>query len=199
VTTAPASIYDQLDADEAKRRERLSAPDALANAALWYAAAGWPVFPLKPAGKTPLTRNGFKDASTNLTQVAAWWRTTPAANIGVPTGVRFDVIDVDGPEGFASLATIRHHNCPPDCCAETVCPGDPTVLGMEILAKAYTGGGGRHLLVAPLGHRNGARIMPGIDIRGQGGYIVAPPSRHESGRLYDWLTPPPAALLAAVA
>lgn len=194
-TTAPAHDYDALDRDDEQRRARLTAPGALADAARWYVAvAGWPVFPLKPNGKTPMTAHGFKDATTSLEQINAWWAATPEANIGLPTGVAFDVIDIDGPAGFRSLAQLRHHDCPTDCCATTTCPGSPTVLGLEVLAKSYTGGGGRHLLVAPLGQRNGAAVLPGIDLRGTGGYVVAPPSRHASGRLYDWITPPPPAL-----
>lgn len=198
-TTATADLdYAQLDHDDEQRRARLTAPGALADAARWYiTVARWPVFPLKPTGKTPMTAHGFQDAITDLTQVNEWWAKWPQANIGTPTGITFDVIDVDGPPGFASLGAMRHHNCPPDCCAETTCPGDPTVLGLHVIAKAYTGGGGRHLLVQATGHKNHTSLMPGIDIRGTGGYIVLPPSRHESGRIYDWLEPPDERLYAS--
>lgn len=176
MTSAPATIdHNTLDREDEERRARLTGPAALTDAAHWYATvAGWPVFPLKPGGKTPATRNGFKDATVDPDQITAWWTATPQANIGTPTGITFDVIDIDGPEGFWSLADIRDANMLPD-----------------VLAKAYTGGGGRHLLVPPgvLG-KNGARIMPGIDTRGAGGYIVLPPSRHETGRIYDWIDAP---------
>lgn len=202
MTPAPAEPdWNALAREDEERRARLHAPDALALAAKWYATvANWPVFPLKPGGKTPLTRNGFKDATTDLEQITGWWTATPDANIGTPTGYAFDVIDVDGPEGFASLAQLRHAACLVDCCATGTCPGSSTVLDLEILAKAYTGGGGRHLLTTPgaIG-KNGARLMPGIDVRGAGGYVVLPPSRHESGNLYDWLTPPGTSLYRAVA
>lgn len=191
MTTAPAHDYDALDRSDTQRRERLEAPNALTDAALWYANAGWPIFPLRPAGKTPLTAHGFKDATTDLPVIRSWWQATPQANIGVATGVKFDVIDVDGPEGFASLADIWHATCPPDCCATTTCQPDRTrILGHDVLAVAYTGGGGRHILIPPTGQTNGAKLVAGIDYRGAGGYIVLPPSRHESGRRYDWLDAP---------
>jgi hypothetical protein len=195
VSTAPADLqhhYDQLERDDEQRRARLAAPDALTLAASWYATvAGWPVFPLKPRGKTPLTRNGFKDATVDPEQVKAWWAATPQANIGTPTGIRFDVIDVDGPAGYHSLAVMRHADCPPDCCAEKVCWPDRTrILGHAVLAESHTGGGGRHILIPPTGQGNGTRLMPGIDHRGDGGYIVLPVSVHESGERYGWITPP---------
>jgi hypothetical protein len=203
VSTAPADLPAQLAAlehDDEQRRARLTAPDALANAATWYAEHGWPVFPLKPTGKTPLTRNGFKDATVDLEQIRAWWTATPQANIGTPTGLRFDVIDVDGPDGYLSLADMWHIGCPPDCCADTVCLPDRTViLGHPVLAMAYTGGGGRHILIAPTGQGNGARLVPGIDVRGAGGYVVLPPSLHETGGRYDWITPPDDRLLKVAA
>lgn len=178
MTTAHAD-YDALDREDEARRARLNRPDALANAALWYATHGWPVFPLKPGGKTPATRHGFHDASTDIDTVRTWWADIPQANIGTPTGLAFDVIDIDGPDGFTSLADIREADALP-----------------EVFAKSYTGGGGRHLLVAPgVVAKNGARLLPGIDTRGAGGYIVLPPSRHESGRLYDWLDAPDHRLL----
>lgn len=199
MSTAPADLPAQfaaLEHDDEQRRARLSAPDALANAATWYAEHGWPVFPLKTQGKTPLTRNGFKDATVDLEQIRAWWAATPQANIGTPTGLRFDVIDVDGAAGLMSLATLRHDSCPDGCCDNQMCWGTPDeILGLPILAKSYTGGHGRHILIAPTGQGNGAKIMPGIDYRGAGGYIVLPPSLHESGNRYDWITPPDDRLL----
>lgn len=199
MTTAPATTdFDALDREDAHRRSRLEAPEALANAAAWYAAQGWAIFPLKPRGKTPLTAHGFKDATCNLDVVRAWWATTPQANIGTPTGQRFDVVDIDGPEGFRSATDLWHADCPDNCCATTTCRPDRShILGLDVLAVAYTGGGGRHVLIPPTGQRNGARLLPGIDYRGAGGYIVLPPSRHESGRLYDWINPPDTRLAMA--
>ena len=86
------------------------------NAALEYAARGWPVFPLVPRGKTPLTAHGFKDATTDEAQIRIWWTETPDANIGTPTGLvtRRSVVDEDnkpwkgatGSKTMDALATV---------------------------------------------------------------------------------------------
>lgn len=177
-----------VEAEVRARTARLEAPDALARTALWYAKRGLPVFPLQPAcpvpagtdwrhqcpihetacGKAPLTRNGFKDATTDPGQVTAWWRRNPRANIGTPTGLSFDVIDVDGPEGLH----VFNLDLPPR------------------LAHVTTPrGGGHHLYVAPSGKGNRAKIWPGVDYRGIGGYVVLPPSVGGNGRRYKWLHP----------
>lgn len=145
----------------------------LLEAALAYAARGWPVFPLRPRQKVPATRHGFRDASTDPEQIRQWWRRIPAANIGIPTGEKtFVAIDVDpakgGADAFDALCD-RHGGAP-----ETI--------------ESQTGGGGRHLLFAPdprVGNTT-SRLGPGIDTRGRGGYIVVPPSIHSSGREYTW-------------
>src|SRR5690625_7186878 len=67
-----------------------------ADAARAFAAAGVPVFPCAPGGKRPLIRDGqgFRDATTDLTQIDAWWSRAPAANIGIPTGAAYGVVVV---------------------------------------------------------------------------------------------------------
>jgi Bifunctional DNA primase/polymerase, N-terminal len=169
----------------------------LYNEALRYAAEfQWAVFPLIPRGKRPATRHGVKDATTNTAQVKAWWTRTPEFNIGVATGRAsgFFVVDVDGEIGLKSLT---------DLLAQRSVIKTRTVM---------TGGGGLHLYfrmpardhvtpdqardhVTPdlIGGgrdgdvRNRAGLLPGIDIRGDGGYVVVPPSLHESGQRYKWL------------
>lgn len=111
-----AAITARLDREDEQRLARLGRLAALAEGALWYAKNGIAVFPLKPGGKQPLLRraheagdpckggcgqlgHGLHDATTNLAQVRAWWTETPAANIGIPTGHTFDVIDIDLPHG----------------------------------------------------------------------------------------------------
>src|SRR4051794_23138325 len=79
-----------------------------ASAVAWLAMAGVPVFPCVPDGKQPLTKHGFHDATTDLAQVHRWWRRTPRANIGVPTGATAGVVVVDvdvhdGGSGFAAF------------------------------------------------------------------------------------------------
>jgi len=152
--------------------------------ALRYAAAGWPVFPLRPAvvgdkdsGKRPLTPNGLRDATTNVNVIERWWDRWPDANIGVPTGSAIGafVVDVDGPQGAASLTQLEEELGPlPDT------------------KESRTGGGGRHLFFAWPNDRevrNKQDLLKGgsgIDVRGEGGYVVVPPSLHWSGRRYEW-------------
>ena len=161
-----------IDAADDERVARLSAPDALLVAARWYAdAAGWPVFPCQPRGKQPITRNGFKDATTDLEQIERWWTTTPDANIGTPTGHSFDVVDIDGAPGYGSLADMREAGILPDVLAKSLTPR------------------GLHLLIEPTGDGNSAAMLPGIDYRGVGGYIILPPSVGVNSRRYDWSEP----------
>lgn len=172
--TEIAAFIDKVDADDNERERRLSAPDALTHAALWYASHGIPVFPLRPRDKAPMPgSHGFKDATTNIIDVRAWWQTNPHCNIGIPTGVAFDVIDIDGPAGFASLADMR----------------DNGVTLPRIYGTAWTPRGGRHYYIRPSGRTNKtARTWPpGTDYRGLGGYVVVPPSIGENGWRYDWL------------
>ncbi|MCL5459838.1 bifunctional DNA primase/polymerase, partial [Loigolactobacillus coryniformis] len=88
-------------------------------------------------------RNGLKNASADPEQVKAWWTAEPQANIGMPTGHGFDVIDVDGPVGWSSWVDL-----------------EPKV---PFIAKVFTGGGGLHVYVAATGRGNGAHLKPGID------------------------------------
>jgi hypothetical protein len=155
---------------------------SLQLAALWYAGLGWPVFPLLAFGevnprtgevsdgKKPATRHGFKDASIEGTMVYEWWDTHPNANIGIATGVRFDVIDIDVPDGLPTLQRLTEH--------------DRAVHGW-----VSTASGGVHLYITPTGNPNKARWLPGTDYRGAGGYVVAPPSvTDDSG--WTWKHPP---------
>ena len=152
------------------------APDGLA-AALKYAARGWPVFPLQPRGKLPAIPkakggSGFKDATTDPAVIRRWWTRWPEANVGIASGAvsGIVVLDVDGEEGEASLATLLNDN------------------GSDETPTARTGGGGRHLLFAHPGRTIGCRtgMLPGLDLKGDGGYIVAPPSVHPNGTRYTW-------------
>ena len=143
------------------------------DAALEYAARGWPAFPLEPGGKRPLGRlaqHGLKDATTDLERIRAWWGAEPEANIGLPTGLAFDVLDVDGDEGWRSLAyAVAEHGC------------------LSSAPVAGTPSGGAHYLFRPTGLGNRAGFLPGLDWRGVGGYIVAAPSVGANGTRYEWL------------
>jgi hypothetical protein len=164
----------------------------LMDAALGYATHGIPVYPVhwprrvpgeaslacscrpgvacdRPA-KHPLVRHGIHDATTDPGQVERWWQQWPAANLGLATGIVFDALDVDGPAGLAALRQL----------ARTV---DLPLCGPLVA----TGGGGWHSWFAPTGLGNRPpRGLAHVDWRGRGGCVLAPPSRHVSGRPYRW-------------
>lgn len=167
-----ARLLAILDAQDASDEQRLRAPGALGAAALWYAEVlGWPVFPLIPGEKRPATRHGLKDATTSGQQVRAWWQASPHSNIGLPTGRTFDVIDIDTPTAITAAAQAGYDL--PDW--DT--PG-------ALLATVRTPRGW-HLYVPTTGQRNRTNIIPHVDFRGLGGYVVAPPSIVD-GRRYAW-------------
>jgi Bifunctional DNA primase/polymerase, N-terminal len=125
-------------------------------------------------GKHPLgslVPHGVKDATTNRARILAWWSRHPQANIGLATGHRFDVLDVDGPAGAYAIRTLA--------ATHDLHSSGPLVR---------TGGGGWHYYLAPSGLGN---VHPAglahVDWRGRGGYVVAPPSRHASGHPYHWV------------
>ena len=167
----------------------MSSP-ALLKAALTYSATyKLPVFPLYTAiggacdcskgewcdspGKHPRPLHGFQEASIDEAQIRKWWEQWPEANIGVATGSDSGriVLDVDGPEGVEAL---KDKHLPPT-------------------AVSHTGRGTHYWFQAPSGGlSNAASILPKVDVRGDGGYVVAPPSLHSSGIRYRWnkdLTP----------
>jgi hypothetical protein len=179
-----AAFLDAVAAGDTVRADNLGvtldavdqAPQSLLAAAQWYALRGWRVFPLVPGGKTPLTRRGFHDATTDQRQIREWWGEDgmdPECNIGLPTGVRFDVIDVDyrrHPNAMRTWAVIEQ---------------DFVVHGMVSTP------GGMHFYVMPTGDESGVGPggIAGLDYRGEGGYVVAPPSVRPDGR-YAWWSPP---------
>lgn len=172
--------------------------DLLLPWAEWYATEGWPVVPLhtptkfgpkkgdrraecscrkdrcESQGKHPRTPNGLTGATTNLDQIRAWWEQWPDANIGLVTGIAFDVLDLDGVEALDQLDQGA-----PDGAGELVGP-------MVATGRA----GGVHIYLQPTGIGNkagGKRGIPtGIDFRSTGGYVVAPPSVHHLGHAYRW-------------
>ena len=134
------------------------------KAALDYSKKGWKVFPCVPNGKIPLTRNGFKDSTINDRMITNWFETAPRANIGLVTGPDsgFFVLDVDAKSGgLDSLENLIELH------------GDIDTYTVK------TGSGGLHFYFKypESGVRNRANLLPGIDIRGDGGYVVAPPSK----------------------
>ena len=145
----------------------------LGHAAVKYAERGWAVFPLAPRAKHPLgslVPRGFLEASTDPAVVAAWWAREPEANIGlVPGRSGFLVVDVDGPDGEAHAVTLG-------------CYAEPTMAVTTGRAD-----GGRHLYFRhPGGEVPNLKLAPKLDVRADGGYVVAPPSIHPSGAVYRW-------------
>lgn len=150
--------------------------EKLLKHAQWYARHGLRVFPCKPKEKVPATAHGCKDATTEPGQIAAWWDGIHLFNIGIATGGGLVVLDVDvnhyaGKYGDETLAELEAQHGP--------LPDTWTCL---------TGGGGVHYYFAcdDPALTVGTGFAPGLDYRGAGGYVVAPPSRHESGGDYEW-------------
>jgi hypothetical protein len=138
-----------------------------AQAAARYAAAGVPVFPCVPGEKRPLTEHGFHDATTDPRTVQAWWMWSPPANIGIPTGQvsGIDVVDIDRyttDSGFAALGRARRARL---------------TTGWAALVR--TPSGGIHAYYPAHDERRQASWSAPkvrIDFRGDGGYVLAPPS-----------------------
>lgn len=146
---------------------RMSGGWPLSAAARGFASAGVPVFPCAAFGKRPATVRGFHDATTDLDQVEAWWRQSPGANIGVPTGAASGVVvvdvdvhgPVDGRTGFDRAARAG------------------LVEGWELLVRTPTGGLHAYYPATPsTEQRSWQAARAGIDFRGDGGYIIVPPS-----------------------
>lgn len=140
----------------------------LAAAAEHLGATGVPVLPCIPGGKRPLTVHGFKDASAAPSVVGDWWRRWPDANIGVPTGAAggIDVVDVDVHEsgsGFAAFECARRAGF---------------VEGWAWLVETPSGGLHAYFLRGDAAKQHSWQVpSQHIDFRGDGGYIVMPPSR----------------------
>jgi hypothetical protein len=142
-------------------------PGVFRAAAIAYAEAGWPIFPVLPDRKAPfgkLVPNGFKDASADPELVRYWWTRSPWSNIGFPTGNGIAVLDVDSYKG----ARLE---------------GDwPETL----TARTARGGEHRYHVVEEEVRISADRLGPGLDVRGDGGYVLLPPSRFGRGKHYTW-------------
>jgi hypothetical protein len=151
---------------------RVASEATLADAALRYANLGVPVFPCVPGGKQPLTPNGFHDATSSARVVHAWWQRTPDANIGLPTGsvTGVVVVDVDvhdrasGFEAFERARSAGHAG------------------GWGWLVRTPSGGLHAYYPAAPgVEQRCWQAPSAHVDFRGDGGYVIAPPSRIDVG------------------
>ncbi len=145
----------------------------LKKAALWYAGQGWPVFPCRPGEKVPATAHGVKDATTDLKQIDRWWLENLNYNIafacGGEKGIYVVDVDVDSEKGIDGYGSM------------TEFPKMPaTVLQM-------TPRGGCHAFFTtadPPANKNNFR--KGVDIRGDGYYVMLTPSVHPNGKKYEW-------------
>ena len=149
------------------------------RAALEYAVRWGPVvFPCEVGGKRPLGRlvpHGLKDATGDFEVIEKWWTAEPEANIGLVTGIAFDVLDVDGPEALDALERAG-------------AIGDPDIGGPTVATPR-----GWHVYVAPTGRGNTVNLggQKGVDWRGKGGYVVAPLSTKDDGTAWPWITGTP--------
>jgi hypothetical protein len=146
---------------------------SLLEAALEYAAKELlPVFPCQPRGKDPVTKRGFYDATTNPATIRRYWRQADR-NIGIPTGAVSGlwVFDEDpGSEDYIRQLEDKHGPLP-------------------LTRTVRTGRGGLHRwfkYTGPIQCSIG-RVAPHIDVRGDGGYVLVPPSVHENGNRYAFL------------
>jgi hypothetical protein len=158
--------------------------NGLLAAALRYAELGYRVFPCIPGGKTPLTKHGFQDATTDAEQIEQWWTLHPTANVAIAT-TGLLVIDVDG-AGNNWLVDAPERR-----------------LELAAAPMSLTPGGGQHYIFRPPDGRSyrghAGRLAPHVDVRADGGYIVVPPSVLAGGKGYRWgeglaLDVPPAQL-----
>jgi len=160
----------------------------LVDIALTYAERGWPVLPLhtpsngncscgiscKSPGKHPRIKGGVHAASRDFETISNWWENWPRANIGIATGNASNLIVIDLDERHGGIESWRN---------------------WEYEGQSKTGliaktGGGFHLYFGAQGHQVKSRtsILPGVDVRAEGGYIVAVGSSHYSGIPYSWVS-----------
>lgn len=149
------------------------------DAALQYATEyGWAVFPVSPTTKKPIPKHGCKDAKKDPGAIRAWWTRFPEASIGIATGSISQLIvideDIDEDKGLEGYQEVKQWERDNGSLPDTV--------------TAITGRGGYHLYFhydgTDIGNRTG--ILEGVDVRGEGGYVIAPPSTHPNGTEYAW-------------
>jgi Bifunctional DNA primase/polymerase, N-terminal/Primase C terminal 1 (PriCT-1) len=145
----------------------------LRRVALAFAARGCAVFPCVPRGKAPACAHGCLDATTNTTVITRWWQGNPDYNIAIACGQpsRVVVLDIDGPDGEAALRKLEaEHGALPQT-VEAI-----TTRGRHLYFKAP----------AARVPNSAGQIADYIDVRGDGGYVLVPPSVHPTGKRYCW-------------
>jgi hypothetical protein len=151
-------------------------------AALTYARKNIPVFPCDPRDKTPLCPTGFHAANTNETWIRLWWKQIPDAMVGIPCGPPSGlwVLDIDidpegGIDGHVALAVLVTRHGP---------------LPLTLTSQTPRGGVQHFFKWHGARIRNSVgKIGPGLDVRGDGGYTVLPPSIRCDGVAYRWQDP----------
>lgn len=181
---SPASTATSSGGDRAPR------PSTLLDWALAYASRGFRVLPLhnmregrctcgqdcgKNAAKHPRVKGGYKAATTDPEQIKAWWVKWSTANIGIATGrdSRLVVLDVDGSQGLMMLRALiaQHEPFPRTATVKTARGWHIWFRYPESLSAIPCSAGA------------------GLDVRGDGGYCIAPPSVHATDHVYDWCEP----------
>jgi putative DNA primase/helicase len=152
---------------------------SLLEAALRYGRKGFPVLPVN--GKHPLVKDWPDVATADPKQIREWWAKWPDANIGLVTGDRSGrfILDIDGTDGERSLAVLEDQH------------GGPLPETLEVST-----GRGRHLYFQLHGldiRNSSGDLAPGLDVRGNGGLAILPPSVHSSGKRYEFLNRNPVA------
>ncbi len=174
----------------------------MGESALLIAEQGWPVFPCHPETKRPMIKEGFKNASTDPATVEKFWLKFPKAMIGVPMGEKAGLWALDLDAKVTDDGEVIE--------ADDLLAAIVAAVGTDLppTARSKTPRGGWHIFFRfdpenPV--RNRAGVVPHVDVRGEGGYVVVPPSMRADGACYDWIIDPaegvadaPAALLDLV-
>lgn len=144
--------------------------NSILDSALSYLKLGWSVIPLKPNSKEPLIKWAeFQKRRAPEAEVRTWFAQNPDMNVGIVTGAISDlsIVDLDGPEGYQSGES----------------------LGLESGVVSLTGNGRQLWFKNDVTLKNSVKLFPGVDVRADGGFVVAPPSVHPNGRTYRWFNP----------
>ncbi len=157
----------------ASKKDNIAEAHNFFDNAMFYTEHNIKVFPVKRQDKKPLCANGFKAATTDKVVLQEWNKKFPDCNIGIPTGQinNIFVVDIDGEQGFESLNRLE-------------------LIYGKLDAPTVKTGKGKHLYFKMPENVelkcSTSKIADHIDIRANGGYVVAPPSIHENGHRYTW-------------
>lgn len=143
------------------------------NAAIKYSEINLSVIPIEPGGKKPLVKwEGYQDQAAGPEEIREWFIKWPKANVAVVTGAisNLDAVDVDSKQGEDALI---------EALGDQLSEFNPP--------RSKTPRGGSHCFVKATGEGNKTGFLAGVDFRGEGGYVVMPPSRGSNGNAYSWM------------